>query len=307
MFPQRIISVSDLSDDQIGEVITCAKKFEKTLSGKQPLPRVLEGKVIATLFFQPSTRTRLSFEAAALKLGGEVLSMENAEINSSTAKGESIEDTVMTVGQYTDLIIIRHYDQESVAKAALVSPKPIINAGDGTGEHPTQALLDLYTIKKRLGRMNNFKIGIVGDLKNGRTTHSLIKLLARFEKVDFTFISPAGLTVPDWLRQELDSKNIPFREVTNLAKYLSELDVLYMTRIQQEYMDKDEYQKYQSVYCLDQVGVKQMKESAIVMHPLPRVDEITRSVDLDPRAAYFDQVRSGLCVRMALLKLILDR
>jgi len=275
---------------------------------KGKIPQTLKGKIIATLFYEPSTRTRFSFETAMLKLGGQVITTENAKDFSSAVKGETIEDTVRVVGNYANAIVLRHPENGTAAKAAKVSPVPIINAGDGSGEHPTQALLDLYTIKKELGRVDNLKIGLVGDLLYGRTIHSLINLLSIYKNIELYLISPKELRLPEEYKIILKNKGIKFFEYDKLEKILPIADVLYMTRIQKErFKSLSLYNKVKDSFAINQNVLSKFPKKSIIMHPLPRVNEIDTDVDTDKRAAYFRQAKNGFYIRMALLKICLGK
>jgi aspartate carbamoyltransferase catalytic subunit len=261
---------------------------------------------MAALFYEPSTRTRLSFEAALLRLGGQTMGTDNAREFSSTAKGETLEDTIRIVGGYADVIVLRHNEEGAARRAAAVSPVPIINAGDGPGQHPTQALLDLYTIKDELNRIDGIKVAMVGDLANGRTVRSLTYLLSKFKDIQVWFVAPPSVTMRDDLKAHLDEHHIPWTETQDLDAVLPDVDVVYMTRIQKErFADPAAYDAVKGVYRLDKHSLELMRKYAIIMHPLPRVDEIDHAVDDDPRAAYFRQARNGLQVRMALLDKLL--
>lgn len=264
------------------------------------------GRILATIFYEPSTRTRLSFESAMLRLGGSVISTENAREFSSAIKGETVEDTIMMASGYADAIVIRHHEQGAAARAAAVSPVPILNAGDGPGEHPTQALLDLYTIRHELGRMDNLRIALVGDLRYGRTARSLALLTRLTEGVELVFVSPQQVPMRQDIRDALTAAEVPFRDEPDLASVLPDIDVVYQTRVQKERFERDvEYQAVKGTYILDQAMYDLMNPDAIVLHPLPRVDEIATEVDADPRSAYFRQARNGVYIRMALLDLVL--
>jgi aspartate carbamoyltransferase catalytic subunit len=267
----------------------------------------LRGRIMASLFYEPSTRTRLSFEAAMLRLGGEVLGTESAGEFSSVAKGETLEDTVQIVGGYADVIVLRHFDVGASRRAAAISPVPVINAGDGPGQHPTQALLDLYTIEKELGRVDGVRIAMVGDLANGRTVRSLSYLLSKFDRVELVFVAPAAVTMGRDIKTHLEERGVSYRETQDLDSVLPEVDVVYQTRIQKERFGSrlGEYRRVSGVYVIDARAMSLMRPDAVLMHPLPRVGEITPEVDADPRAAYFRQARNGLYVRMALLRLLL--
>ncbi|MCL2451970.1 aspartate carbamoyltransferase [Candidatus Saccharibacteria bacterium] len=268
----------------------------------------LKGKVMATMFYEPSTRTRLSFEAAMLRLGGEVISTENASEFSSAAKGETIEDTTRVISRYADVLVIRHPVEGTVAKAVSVATIPVINAGDGGGgQHPTQSLLDLYTIHREIGRLDNLKVAMVGDLKYGRTIRSLAPMLSKYKNNTIHFVSPVGLRADDNLKKYLNKKRVKYTETENLAAVVPKVDVLYQTRIQRErFSSNDEYLKYKGVYVIDRAMANSMKKGAIIMHPLPRVDEILPEVDSSPHAKYFEQAGYGLYVRMALLESLLS-
>ena len=266
----------------------------------------LRGHLLATIFYEPSTRTRLSFEAAMLRLGGQVLSTENAREFSSAIKGESVEDTVRIVAGYADAIVLRHHEQGAAHRAAVVSPVPILNAGDGPGEHPTQALLDLYTIRHELGRIDGLRVALVGDLRFGRTARSLARLFTLTSETELLFVSPPAVPMGADVRAELDAAGVRWREETDLAAVLPEVDVVYQTRIQKErFATPEEYEATRGVYVVDSAAMDRLGPGAVLLHPLPRVDEIAVAVDADPRAAYFRQARNGVFVRMALLEHVL--
>ncbi len=264
-------------------------------------------RIMATLFYEPSTRTRFSFETAMHRLGGHVISTENAAEFSSVAKGETLEDTIRILNGYADVIVIRHKEVGSAKRAAAVSRVPVINAGDGAGQHPTQALLDLYTIRKEIGSIDGLRIAMVGDLAQGRTVRSLAYLLSKFQNVTIHFVAPPLLEMKEDILEHLREKNVNFVEETELDKVLPEVDVVYQTRIQKErFGDRiADYEKCRGVYILDRESLKAMKPKSIIMHPLPRLEEIAMEVDSDPRAAYFRQAQNGLYVRMALLSMVL--
>jgi aspartate carbamoyltransferase catalytic subunit len=268
---------------------------------------LLAGKIMATLFYEPSTRTRLSFEAAMTRLGGHVITTENAREFSSAVKGETLEDTVRIVGSYADVLVIRHYESGAAGRAAAYSPVPVINAGDGPGQHPTQALLDLFTIQAELGRIDGIRVAMVGDLANGRTVRSLSYLLALYRDIELTFVAPPAVGMREDIKDHLTSRGVRFREEADLRAVLPVCDVVYQTRIQKErFADRpDEYESVRGVYIIDREAMELLPRTSIVMHPLPRVDEIHPEVDGDPRAAYFRQAANGVFVRMALLKLLL--
>ncbi|MBI2635506.1 MAG: aspartate carbamoyltransferase [Parcubacteria group bacterium] len=286
------------------DIFRRADKFEKAdLKGKTP--KLLQNKILSCVFYEPSTRTRFSFESAMLKLGGQVISTESAEHFSSAIKGETLEDSVRIIAGYSDMIVLRHHESEAAERAAKVSSVPIINAGDGDGEHPTQALLDLYTIKKELGSIDNLKIGMVGDLLYGRTIHSLIYLLSICNNVEIFLVAPRELRLPQKYKSFLNSRKIKFSESDNLESILPKINVLYMTRIQKERFSSARlYERVKNSFVLNKKMLSKLNKRAVIMHPLPRVNEISREVDDDKRAAYFRQARNGLYIRMALLNLL---
>src|SRR5882672_9642394 len=267
----------------------------------------LAGQVMAALFYEPSTRTRLSFEAAMLRLGGSTMGTDNAREFSSAAKGETLEDTIRIVSGYADVIVLRHNEEGAAKRAAAVSTVPIINAGDGPGQHPTQALLDLYTIKDELNRVDGIRVGMVGDLANGRTVRSLTYLLSKFKDIKIWFVAPPEVAMSDDIKAHLTEHNIPWVETEDVDAVLPEVDVVYQTRIQKErFKNAAAYAAVKGVYKIDNRALGLMRKYAIVMHPLPRVDEIDPEVDADPRAAYFRQAHNGLQIRMALLDRLLS-
>ena len=264
----------------------------------------LKGKILATLFYEPSTRTRLSFETAMLKLGGSVISTENAKEFSSAVKGESIEDTARILSGYCDAIVIRHYEEGSAKKASMVSKVPIINAGDGKGQHPTQALLDIYTIYREFGKIDGLHIAIVGDLASGRTARSLCYMLGKFKNIKITFVAPENLKMGDDIKEYLNKHNVNFKESDNLDLVLPEADVIYMTRIQKERISAEDYEKARGKFVINEKNFNLLRVNARIMHPLPHVEEISLPLSIeqkDPRIAYFRQSENGLYVRMALL------
>ena len=286
------------------DIFRRADKFEKAdRQGK--IPKLLQNKILSCVFYYPSTRTRFSFESAMLKLGGQVISTESAGHFSSAIKGETLEDSVRIIAGYSDMIVLRHTEPGAAERAAKVSSVPIINAGDGDGEHPTQALLDLYTIQKELGSIDNFKIGMVGDLFYGRTIHSLIYLLSISHNVEIFLVAPRKLRLPAKYKSFLNSRKIKFSESDNLESILPKIDVLYMTRIQKERFSSTKlYKRVKNSFVLNKKMLDKLNKRAVIMHPLPRVNEISREVDDDKRAAYFRQARNGLYIRMALLNLL---
>jgi aspartate carbamoyltransferase catalytic subunit len=263
-------------------------------------------RIMATLFYEPSTRTRFSFEAAMHRLGGRVITTENASEFSSVSKGETLEDTIRILNGYADLIVIRHFEAGAAQRAAAVSRIPIINAGDGVGQHPTQAVLDLYTIQKERGAVDGLRIAMVGDLAQGRTVRSLAYLLGKFQNIKMYFVAPPLLKMKQDILEHLRERGVVYEEATDLNAVLPEVDVVYQTRIQKERFNKPaDYETCRGLYILNQSSLQLMRPDAIIMHPLPRVDEIAMEVDQDPRAAYFRQAQNGLYVRMALLKMVL--
>jgi len=267
----------------------------------------LQGRIMAALFYEPSTRTRLSFESAMLRLGGRTMGTDNAREFSSAAKGETLEDTIRIVAGYADVIVLRHHEEGAARRAAAVSDVPVINAGDGKGQHPTQALLDLYTIRDELGRIDGVRVAMVGDLFNGRTARSLAYLLSKYRDVSVWFVAPPQVAMRSDIKQHLDERGVPWHETSDLDAVLPEVDVVYQTRIQKERFDDEEaYRAVKGIYVIGPEAMDRLRPAAIVMHPLPRLDEIDRAVDCDPRAAYFRQARNGVQVRMALLDLVLS-
>ena len=301
---RSLIDIVDLTVEEIDDLIATANDI---IANPDKYAEKCHRKKLATLFFEPSTRTRLSFEAAMLELGGSVIGFSGAS-NSSASKGESVSDTVRVVGCYADIIAMRHPKEGAPMIASMRSPVPIINAGDGGHNHPTQTMIDLLTIRQRKGHLDHLKIGFCGDLKFGRTVHSLVNSLVRYPGNEFYFISPEELKIPDYLVEEtLKPTNVPYYEVSSLEDTLPELDVLYMTRVQKErFFNEEDYIRLKDIYILDQEKLNLAKADMPVLHPLPRVDEIAPGVDADPRAAYFQQVLNGKFIRMALILSLLD-
>ncbi len=265
-------------------------------------------RILSTLFYEPSTRTRFSFETAMHRLGGRVISTENAREFSSAAKGETLEDTIRILNGYADVIVLRHNQEGAARRAAAVSRVPVINAGDGAGQHPTQALLDLYTVHKELGHVDGLRLAMVGDLANGRTVRSLAYLLGKFRDIHLYFVAPAPLKMKEDILDYLRRHHVQYTEEADLAKVLPEVEVVYQTRIQRErFANSADYEKCRGIYVINRDCLQLMKPRAIIMHPLPRLDEITMDVDADTRAAYFRQAQNGLYVRMALLTMVLAR
>ncbi len=300
---KHLIDSTDLSVEEIDSILDLAQDI---INDKEKYIEVCKGKKLATLFFEPSTRTRLSFEAAMMELGGNVLGFSSADSSSAT-KGESVGDTVRVVSCYADIIAMRHPKEGAPMYASMVSGVPIINAGDGGHNHPTQTLADLLTIKREKGRLNNFTIGMCGDLKFGRTVHSLIKALSRYEGIKFVLISPNELRVPNYIITEIFEKNnIEYKEVSSMEEVMGELDILYMTRVQKErFFNEADYIRLKDTYILDKGKLKNAKDDLAILHPLPRVNEISVEIDDDPRACYFKQVLNGKYVRMALIMTLL--
>jgi aspartate carbamoyltransferase catalytic subunit len=296
---KSLISITDFTPEEYYKILDLAEEFEKN-----PKQNLLNDYVIASLFFEPSTRTRLSFESAINRLGGRIVGFSEAT-NSSVAKGESFADTIKTVTQYSDLIIMRHPLEGSARYASEVADVPVINAGDGANQHPTQCLLDLYSIRKTQGTLENLNIFLVGDLKHGRTVHSLLMALSNFNPV-FNFISPETLKMPDEYKDFLNHKGIKFYEHTEFTDIISKADIMYVTRVQKErFSDPMEYERVKNVYVLTNDMLDGTKENLKILHPLPRVNEIDTSVDENPRAYYFPQALNGVYTRMAILSLIL--
>lgn len=296
---RHLIDPMDLSVEEIDHLLTLAQDI---IDNKEKYNEVCKGKKLATLFFEPSTRTRLSFEAAMMELGGNVLGFSSASSSSST-KGESVGDTVKIVSCYADIIAMRHFKEGAPMLASMKSDVPIINAGDGGHNHPTQTLTDLLTIKREKGRLDNMTIGLCGDLMFGRTVHSLIKAMSRYERIKFVLIAPDELKLPEYIRTEvIEKNNIPYEEISSLEDAIGSLDVLYMTRVQKErFFNEADYIRLKDTYILDKSKLALAKPDLSILHPLPRVNEISVEVDDDPRACYFRQALNGKYVRMALI------
>ena len=304
MKPKHLLKPLDFSVEEIQELLVLARDMEK--SPKQ-YNHLCQGKILATLFYEASTRTRLSFESAMFRLGGNVLGFSTAE-SSSAAKGESVSDTIQTVSCYADICAMRHPKEGAPLVAALKSSIPVINAGDGGHQHPTQTLTDLMTIYSLMHRLDNMYVGLCGDLKFGRTAHSLISALVRYPNIHFILISPHELKIPEYIRKDILQKNqIPYTEVSNLDEAMPKLDILYMTRVQKErFFNEEDYIRMKDSYILDKEKMRLAKKDMYVLHPLPRVNEISVEVDEDPRAGYFKQVRYGVYIRMALIAKLLN-
>ena len=301
---RHLMSPLDFTVEELDNLMDLAQDIEKN---PKKYAHACDGKKLATLFFEPSTRTRLSHEAAMLNLGGSVLGFSSADSSSAT-KGETVADTIRMISCYADICAMRHPKEGAALVASEHSRIPVINAGDGGHQHPTQTLTDLLTIRSLKGHLDNITIGLCGDLKFGRTVHSLINALSRYEGIRFILISPPELKVPDYIKESvLDAKNIEYRETTSLDDAMEELDILYMTRVQKErFFNEEDYIRMKDCYILDKEKMKLAKPDMYVLHPLPRVNEISVEVDDDPRAAYFKQVQNGVYVRMALIMTLLE-
>lgn len=301
---KNLIDIKDLSVEEIDELIEKAKDI---IANKEKYSEKCKNKILATLFFEPSTRTRLSFESAMLGLGGKVLGFSEAA-SSSASKGESVSDTIRVVSAYSDIIAMRHPKEGAPVVASKSSMVPVINAGDGGHNHPTQTLTDLLTIKSEKGRLSELTIGLCGDLKFGRTVHSLITAMSRYKNIKFILISPNELKVPDYIKKEvLDKNNIEWCETQDIEEYIDKLDVLYMTRVQKErFFNEADYIRLKDYYILNKQKLENAKKDLIILHPLPRVNEIAKEVDDDSRACYFKQVEYGRYIRMALILKLLE-
>ena len=300
-----IISMNDMSKEEILEILEIAEKIEN--SSEEEKLNFLKGKISATLFFEPSTRTKMSFESAAFRLGAQVLQLPPLE-QSSVKKGESFSDTIRMVESYSDVIVVRHPNDGAARLASTTSKKPVINAGDGSNQHPSQTLLDLYTIKEEKGTLSNLSIAFVGDLKYGRTVHSLVKALTHFNPTIY-FVSPKILQMPTYLIDDLDKNNIKYEILEDFRDCLDKIDVFYMTRIQKErFPDIEDYQKVKGVYVINKGNILgKCKEDMIILHPLPRVDEISTDLDETKHALYFKQAKNGIPVRQAMMMKVLDK
>ena len=301
---RHLMSPLDFSVEELDKLMDLANDIE---ANPKKYAHACDGKKLATLFYEPSTRTRLSHEAAMLNLGGSIMGFSSAA-SSSAAKGESVSDTIRMISCYADICAIRHPKEGAPMVACQHATIPVINAGDGGHQHPTQTLTDLLTIRSLKGRLNHLKIGLCGDLKFGRTVHSLINALARYDDIEFVLISPEELRLPDYVRHDvLDKQNIPYTEVVRLEEALPDLDLLYMTRVQKEcFFNEEDYVRMKDFYILDKAKMELAPPDMLVLHPLPRVNEISVEVDEDPRAAYFKQVQYGVYIRMALILTLLD-
>ncbi|GET21888.1 aspartate carbamoyltransferase [Prolixibacter denitrificans] len=301
MNAQNLISITDFSKEEYMRIMELAADFEAN-----PDQRLLDGKVVATLFFEPSTRTRLSFETAINRLGGEIIGFTDSS-SSSVTKGESLHDTIKMVSNYADLIVMRHPLEGSARYASEVSDVPVINAGDGANQHPTQTLLDMYSIVKTQETLDNINLFMVGDLKYGRTVHSLLMAMSHFDNPIFNFIAPPELTMPNEYKMYLQSKGLRYFEHTEFTDIISEADIIYMTRVQKErFPDPVDYEKVKNVYILRNKMLKHTKDNLRILHPLPRVNEIHTDVDSNPKAYYFEQARNGVYTRMAIIAHLLN-
>ena len=296
---RHLLDTTDLSIEEIDEIISLAVDI---INNKKKYSKICEGKKLATLFFEPSTRTRLSFEAAMLELGGSVLGFSEAS-TPSASKGETVGDTTRVISCYADIIAMRHYIEGAPKVAASKASIPVINAGDGGHSHPTQTMTDLLTVYREKGRLDNLTIGLCGDLKFGRTVHSLVKAMCRYSNIRFVLIAPKELAMPDYIKTDyLDKNGMEYIETDKMEDVMPQLDVLYMTRVQRErFFSEDEYLKHKDAFILDLEKLKNAKSDLTIMHPLPRVNEIATEVDDDPRAKYFEQVLNGKYMRMALI------
>ncbi len=300
---RHLMSPLDFTVEELDKLFNLANDIE---TNPKKYAHACDGKKLATCFYEPSTRTRLSFEAAMINLGGHVIGFSDASC-SSASKGESVSDTIRMISCYADICAMRHPKEGAPMVAASKSRIPVVNAGDGGHQHPTQTLTDLLTIRSLKGRLNNFTIGLCGDLKFGRTVHSLIHALERYDNISFVFISPEELKIPEYIIEMLKEKNIPYKEVIRLEEVMPELDILYMTRVQRErFFNEEDYVRLKDFYILNKEKMALGKEDMLVLHPLPRVNEISVEVDEDPRAAYFRQVQYGVYARMALILTLLE-
>lgn len=298
---KSLVSINDITKKDYETILNLAEKFEAN-----PTSRILEDSVVATLFFEPSTRTRLSFESAASRMGAKIIGFTDAA-TSSVKKGETLKDTILTVSNYSDIIVMRHPKEGSARYASEVSPVPILNAGDGANQHPTQCLLDLYSIKKTQKKLDNLHVAFVGDLKYGRTVHSLVTALTNYNTT-FHLVSPEELKLPSSVKRHIKEKNLAYHQYTELDEVIPKVDILYMTRIQQErFADPLEYERVKNAYILRNEMLEDSKKNLRVLHPLPRVNEITEDVDNNPKAYYFQQAQNGVYVRQALLATILGK
>ena len=301
---KHLIDIKNLTVEEIDELLKVANDI---IQNKEKYSHKCDGKKLATLFFEPSTRTRLSFEAAMMELGGNVIGFSSAD-TSSASKGETVSDTIRVIGCYADIIAMRHPKEGAPLVASLKSTVPVINAGDGGHNHPTQTLTDLLTIQREKGRLENLTIGLCGDLKFGRTVHSLITAMSRYKNIEFILISPDELKIPEYIKRDiLEKNNIKWTETNDIEEYMDKLDILYMTRVQKErFFNEEDYIRLKDYYILNKEKLEKAKKDLCIMHPLPRVNEISVDVDDDPRAAYFRHVENGKYIRMALILKLLE-
>ena len=299
---RNLVKSEDFSVEEIDQILSLSQSI---IENPSKYSRVCEGKLLATLFYEPSTRTRLSFEAAMCRLGGSIIGFSEPN-SSSVAKGESLGDTIRTVSCYADVVVMRHPVEGSVQSVEKYTEVPLINAGDGGNQHPTQTLTDLLTIKSLKGNLENHTIGLCGDLKNGRTVHSLVNAMARYKGTKFVFISPDELKMPEYIKEAIQQQGHAYYETNNLDEVIASLDILYMTRVQKErFEDQEQYEKLKNYYILNKSKMQKAREDMLVMHPLPRINEIDVDVDNDKRAVYFKQAKYGMFVRMALIMKLL--
>lgn len=302
LYQKHIISIPELSREELELIVETAGSLKKA-----PRPELIKNKVVASCFFEPSTRTRLSFETAIQRIGGDVIGFDNDGNTSLAKKGETLADSVQVISSYVDAFVMRHPQEGATRLASEFSNGvPVINAGDGANQHPTQTLLDLYTIAETQGRLDNLNVAFVGDLKYGRTVHSLTQALAKFNNIRFFFVAPDALAMPDYICEELDEAGIQYSLHTDMESVIPELDILYMTRVQKERFDESEYAHIKSAYILTAALLEGARENLKVLHPLPRVDEITTDVDKTPHAYFFQQAQNGVYARQALLALVLN-
>lgn len=299
---RNLIDIKDFTKEELNEIFDLA---DKIISNPEEFSHICDGRILATLFYEPSTRTRLSFETAMLRLGGRVIGFSEPN-STSVSKGETIADTIRIISCYADVVAMRHPKEGAPKVASMYSKIPVINAGDGGHQHPTQTLADLLTIRSIKGSLSNLKIGCCGDLKFGRTVHSLIKAMSMYDNNSFTLISPQELKVPDYIKREMDKNNIEYKETKKLEEVIGDLDILYMTRVQKErFFNEEEYIRLKDSYVLDKSKIKDAGDNMIILHPLPRVNEIAYEIDDDPRACYFKQAKYGMYAREALIMKLL--
>lgn len=302
LYNKHIISIPELSREELELIVATAGQLKA-----QPNPELIKHKVVASCFFEPSTRTRLSFETAIQRIGGSVIGFDNGGNTSLANKGETLADSIRIISSYVDAFVMRHPQEGAARLASEFSSVPVINAGDGANQHPTQTLLDLFTIAETQGRLDKLNVAFVGDLKYGRTVHSLTQALAKFNQIRFYFIAPDALAMPDYICEELDEAGVEYSLHNDMESVIPELDILYMTRVQKERFDESEYAHLKSAYILTAATLEGARDNLKVLHPLPRVDEITTDVDATPHAYYFEQAKNGVYAREALLALVLNQ